>query len=428
MEADGGFVEDVEDSAEFGADLGGEADALAFAAGEGGGAAVEGEVAEADGVEEFEPLDDLALEAVGDDTVAASEVHGAGAGEGALEREGGEIGDGERLGLLVVGCWLLIWAVEINGDGDGQGFWTEAATVADGTGGGGHVLHHVLAVTLGFGVFKVGTEVVEDAMEAGPACFVAWWAVEEEVLLLGGEVFEGLVDVDLVLFGGELDEAEEVGGTTAGSHGSLEERLRPVGDGLSGVEVVDAAEAVAVGAGTVAGVEGEAAGLEAGDVDATVGAGHGGGVEGLFLFAGFRTLQSYEDKTVGHLEGFEHGGFEAAGVVFGLLVIGCWVLVGVWWNRLEDDAVDYGFDGVVFALFEAHALGELGHFAVDTGAEALLVEGLEFFTELAFAAADDGGVDGDALAGGESCYAFDDLLGGLTGDGAAATGAVGLAY
>ena len=185
---------------------------------------------------------------------------------------------------------------------------------------------------------------------------------------------------------------------------------------------------MAVGAGSVVGVEGEAAGLETRDVDAAVWACHGTRVKSLLLLAGFGILQANEDEAVGHLEGLEHGGFEAAGVVFGLLVIGCWVLVGVWWNRLEDDAVDYGFDGVVFALFEAHALGELGHFAVDTGAEALLVEGLEFFTELAFAAADDGGVDGDALAGGESCYAFDDLLGGLTGDGAAATGAVGLAY
>ena len=67
MEADGGFVEDVEDAAQARADLGGEADALAFAAGERGGGAVEREVVEADGVEEFEALDDLALEAVGDD-------------------------------------------------------------------------------------------------------------------------------------------------------------------------------------------------------------------------------------------------------------------------------------------------------------------------------------------------------------------------
>ncbi len=98
VEADGGFVEDVEDAAELGADLGGEADALAFAAGEGGGAAVEGEVAEAYGVEEFEALDDLALEAVGDDAVAAGEVHVARGGEGAFEWEGGEVGDGEGFG------------------------------------------------------------------------------------------------------------------------------------------------------------------------------------------------------------------------------------------------------------------------------------------------------------------------------------------
>ncbi len=48
-------------------------------------------------------------------------------------------------------------------------------------------------------------------MEASAAGFAAGRAVEEEVLLLGGEVFEGLLEVDLVFFGGELDEAEEVG-------------------------------------------------------------------------------------------------------------------------------------------------------------------------------------------------------------------------
>ena len=80
MEADGGLVEDVEDAAEFGADLGGEANALAFAAGESCGGTVQGEVAEAYCVEEFEALDDLALEAVGDDAVSAGEVHVAGGG------------------------------------------------------------------------------------------------------------------------------------------------------------------------------------------------------------------------------------------------------------------------------------------------------------------------------------------------------------
>src|SRR6202020_425222 len=110
-----------------------------------------GEVAEADGVEEFEALDDLALEAVGDDAVAAGEVHVAGGGEGALGWEGGEVGDG---------CVV---------DGDGEGLGTEALAVADGADGRGHVLHHVLAVALGFGVFEVAAEVVEDAVEAGAA-------------------------------------------------------------------------------------------------------------------------------------------------------------------------------------------------------------------------------------------------------------------
>ena len=197
-------------------------------------------------------------------------------------------------------------------EGDGEGFRAEAAAFADGADGRGHVLHHVLAVALGFCLFEVGAEVAEDAVEAGAAGFVAWRAVEEEVLLLGGEVFERLLEVDLVLFGGELDEAQEVGGGGAGAHGAVEERLGPVGDGFGGVEVVDAAEAVALGAGAVVGVEGEAAGLEAGNVDAAIGAGHRGGVEG-FVHA----MYGDEDEAVGHLEGFGYGGFEAAGVVFG---------------------------------------------------------------------------------------------------------------
>ena len=69
----------------------------------------------------------------------------------------------------------------------------------------------------------------------------------------------------------------------------------------------------------------------------------------------------------------------------------------------------------------------LDHLAVDAGAEALLVEGFELFAELAFAAADDGGEDGDAFAGSEGDDALDDLVGGLARDGAAAVGAVRLA-
>ena len=53
VQADGGLVENVKDAGQIGAELGGQADALGFAAGKGVGRSVEGEVAEADVVEKF---------------------------------------------------------------------------------------------------------------------------------------------------------------------------------------------------------------------------------------------------------------------------------------------------------------------------------------------------------------------------------------
>ena len=93
MQADGRLVEYVEDAAKARTDLRGEADALALAAGESRCRSIEREVAEADGVEKFEALDDLALQAVGDDAVASGEEHAARAAEGAFERELCKVGD-----------------------------------------------------------------------------------------------------------------------------------------------------------------------------------------------------------------------------------------------------------------------------------------------------------------------------------------------
>ena len=294
-------------------------------------------------------------------------------------------------------------------------------------------MHHVLAVALGIGLVQVGAKVVEDAVEAGAGGLALGRAVEQEVLVGAGDLAEGNLQVDLVLVCGELDKSEEVLGAGAGAHGSVEQGLGPVGDGLGGVEVVDASQAVALGAGAIGGVEREAAGLEAGDVDAALGAGHGGGVEGLFLLAGDGILHSDEDEAVRHLKGFTDGGFKATGVVFGSRggsVPDLRVEIRGTQTRgwLQDDAVDDGFDGMVFALLEAHAFGEFDHLAVDAGTEALLIEGFELLAELALAAADDGGEDGDALPRGLGGDALYDLVGCLAGDGAVAVGAVRLAY
>ncbi len=127
-------------------------------------------------------------------------------------------------------------------------------------------------------------------------------------------------------------------------------------------------------------------------------------------------LEAYEDEAVGHLEGLEDGGFEAAGVVFGRSgspgprirtlrqaqgrLWGTQIFATTCGQRLEVMRSTTASMVWFFALFEAHALGELGHLAVDPGAKALLVKGFELFAELSLAPADDGGVDGDAFRRG----------------------------
>ena len=94
----------------------------------------------------------------------------------------------------------------------------------------------------------------------------------------------------------------------------------------------------------------------------------------------------------------------------------------------QQDAIDDGLDGVVLAPVEGHGLGKVAHLAVDAGAEALLVELIEHFLELALAAADHGRHHRDALAGSQLQDALHDLLRRLPGDGPSAVRAVGRAH
>ncbi|MNS29484.1 hypothetical protein D3C72_614860 [compost metagenome] len=66
VQADGRFVQHVEDAGQAGADLRGQADALALAARQGAGTARQAEVIEADVVEEAQPVGDLLEDAAAD--------------------------------------------------------------------------------------------------------------------------------------------------------------------------------------------------------------------------------------------------------------------------------------------------------------------------------------------------------------------------
>ncbi len=255
-------------------------------------------------------------------------------------------------------------------------------------------------------------------MEAGAGGLDFGWAVDEGVLLARGQVFKGEFEVDAVAVGSQVDEFEEVLRRGAGAEAAVKQGLGPVGDDFGGVEVVERAEAVALGTCAEGGVEAEAARLQLGYVEAAVGAGHGGGEQLLFV-----TGNGDQGEAVGQLQRLGYGQVEAffdRGLTGGEgWSIGC--------RRLEQDAVDDGFDGVVLAPVEEERLGEVAEFAVDAGAEALPVKLVEEVLELALAAADDGRHDSDALAPAEIENALSDLFGGLAGDGPAAVGAMGCA-
>ncbi len=137
---------------------------------------------------------------------------------------------------------------------------------------------------------------------------------------------------------------------------------------------------MALRACSISAIERKAPRLQFGNIKAAIGTRHGRGVK-LLLSAG----DPDEDQTVGHLHRLRDGSFQP------LLRA-----------RFEDDAVDDCFNGVVFAPLEPDRVGKVPQFAVDTRAEALLVKGVQQFAELAFAAADDGRVDGGALARGRA--------------------------
>ena len=168
----------------------------------------------------------------------------------------------------------------------------------------------------------------------------------------------------------------------AGAETAVEQGLGPVGDDFGGVEVVERAETMAVGAGAEGGVEGEAARFELGHVEATIGAGHRRGKQLLVAI-----VKGDEREAVGQLQGFVDSLFQAflgggLGGRLSVVVFPPFPLksaermghAGFVAQGPEKDAVDDGFDGVVLSLVEREGLGKVAHLAIDAGAKSLLVK------------------------------------------------------
>src|ERR1035437_4635311 len=220
MEADGRLVEYIEHAAQPGADLRGQADALPLSAAERGRVAVQREVGEAHGAEKLQPLSDFVSDALGNERLAFCEAEVDGRRQCAVERKGGEVGDGEAANL------------------DRQRLREQALAAADGAGRGGHIAHHRFAIGIAARLFDAVAQEGENAVEAGARAFAFGWAVDQQVLLARGQFLEGRLEVDLVAVGGQMNEPEQVlrGGTGTET---VQQGLRPIGDDLGGIQIIE---------------------------------------------------------------------------------------------------------------------------------------------------------------------------------------------
>ena len=154
VQADGRFVEDVEDTAQLRSDLRRQADALAFSTGECGGGTAKLEVAESDVVQEFEAFGDFVRDAAGDGQFPAGEFDVARTFESTRNRQAGEIGNRHAVHF------------------DRQAFRTQTLAVAHRTFGRRHEIEQIFAIGFGSGGVEILPEVTENPQKPclAPRC------------------------------------------------------------------------------------------------------------------------------------------------------------------------------------------------------------------------------------------------------------------
>src|SRR4051794_3745071 len=99
MQADGRLVQDIKDTAEFRANLGREANSLPFSAAQRGGGTLQGDVTEADGVQETQPFGDFFQNATSNLLLALVEFDLRGRFNRARYGQRGEVGNGHAVYL-----------------------------------------------------------------------------------------------------------------------------------------------------------------------------------------------------------------------------------------------------------------------------------------------------------------------------------------
>ena len=421
VQADAGLIEHVEHAGEAGADLGGQADALGLAAGEGHGGAIEAQVVEPHIEQEAQAHADLPQHQITDLDLAAAEQglrplagphahQGLDPVQGVGHAHGGEFVDG------------------VGAHPHRQGLGPQPQAAAAGAGHQFEVLLQLLAHRFAAGVAQLPLQDRQDPLE-GPhialALAVAAVGLDGDRLLAALQQHPALLVAELVPGGLELEaeglaDAEQQGEVIAvllvapGGDGGVH-RQGGIGHHPVHRELAQVADAVAVGTGAVGAVEGEQAGGELLHHGAVHGAGEVLRVEPLPLHPLGQLLVG-----LGH---HLHQGQALAALQGGAQGIG---------EALVDplpghQPVDHHLDVVGMVLVELDVVGQLAHLAVDPHpGEALGHQAGEQLHVGALLAAHHRRQQlvAGALRQGEDLV--DHLVDGLGPDRAVALGAVGL--
>ena len=191
MQANRGLVENVENSAQLGADLRCQSDTLPFATGEGRGGPAQRDVSQPDFVQELEAFGDLVHDASGNRLFPARQFDLARGLQRTRHREQGKIRDRHAIDL------------------DGQTFRPKPVAMTYRTHRRRHVVEQIFAIGIGTRGFEILFQVTKNSQEAGlPAA--TRFTVEQKILDLVGKFFERCGEIELVGFRHQLQSMGQI--------------------------------------------------------------------------------------------------------------------------------------------------------------------------------------------------------------------------
>ena len=407
VKADGGLVQDIEHSHEGGADLSGQTDTLALAAGQGPRLPAEGQVLKAHGAQEAQAVFDLLQNPLGN--------HGLGGIELQLVNK--------RQCFVHT---LAAVGVDVQpAHGDGQGLLLQALALTGGTGALGHALLQLPLHGVGLGLPVAPLQIVDNALKGlvqgtlAPGLVVVEGellpigAVQNDVQHLFGQILDGGVQLEFILFGQgvKVHPGDAIGLDVVparGSDGPLHNGQILVGDNHVRVNLHLGAQTHTGGAGAEGVIEGEHPGRQLLN-------GHAAVLTGVVL--------GEEDVPVLPHDVDDH---QAAGQVGGHLHTVGEAAVDV---LPDDQAVHHDLDIVFFVLLQLDLLAEIIGDAVHPAADIARLPGiLKDLGVLALLPPDHRSHHLDAGSLGQGQDLVDNLVDGLLLDLLAADGTVGRAH